>query len=128
MDETLLRYLLLGIAVLVTAMSLLGVLVPARLVNTVGDFWGKSWSLPFAAGIRLVMGVSLVLLADSSRFPLAFEILGWIAIVAALLLPIVGKQRVSRLLEWIVGWPSLLMRLTCLLGVVFGLFIGYGVL
>jgi hypothetical protein len=79
-----------------------------------------------AVMVRLTIGVLLVLAAPHSLFPLAFEILGWIAIVAALLVPVVGRERIDRLLDWWSRRSTLGIRLWSLAGLAFGCFLVYG--
>lgn len=128
MDESLLRYLALGLAGLITFMSVYGVLVPDRLAATVGGVWARPWSMAFAIGIRVLLGTVLILLAPESRLPLLYLVLGWAAIIAAVALPLAGRERVGRLIGWATGLSPLALRAWCLLGVAFGLLVAYGVL
>jgi hypothetical protein len=128
MDESLLNGIILGLSALIIGLSLYGVLAPGGLVVRVGELWQRPWSLPVAAGIRVVMGVAMIMVADTSRFPEAFLILGGIAIAAAVALPLMGKQVVEKILAWFTAKPTLFVRLWCLLGVAFGIFLGYGVI
>ena len=49
---------------------------------------------------RLAMGAALILVAADTRFPDVFAVLGWIAIVAAVALPVVGRQRLLKFIAW----------------------------
>ena len=128
MDKQLLIYLLIALSVMITAMSAYGVLNPGGLVDRVNNVWVKNWGLPFAITVRLVMGVAMISVADSTRYPMAFIVLGWLALLAAVALPVMGKERVGRIIDAVSRQPATVMRLWCLFGVAFGLFIAWNVL
>ena len=83
-------------------------------------------------GIRIVLGVSLLLIAEDSAFPSAFEILGWVAIVVAVALPCIGRARIEALIDWMETLPLIAIRLWVVVGValggflLFGVYLGYG--
>jgi hypothetical protein len=54
---------------------------------------------------------------------LAFRVLGWITIAAAVVLVFVGQQRIRALIEWVAERPPALLRVWFLFGVAFGAFL-----
>ncbi|HIB55037.1 MAG TPA: hypothetical protein EYO39_09635 [Nitrospirales bacterium] len=50
--------------------------------------------------VRLILGVLLIVQSNASKFPLIIEIIGWIAIVAALCLTVMGRRNFKRLMSW----------------------------
>ena len=50
--------------------------------------------------VRLALGVLLVYQADASGYPLAIEIIGWLSIVAAVFLALIGRNKFKRLMSW----------------------------
>jgi hypothetical protein len=50
--------------------------------------------------VRLVLGVVVIVQSNVSKFPLVIEILGWIAIVAAIVLGVIGRHNFKRLMAW----------------------------
>ena len=82
--------------------------------------------LYLAVGIRLLLGVALIVAAPASLFPLVFRVIGVIAILAALALPIMGIERIRRLVGWFAALPSLALRLWLVFGFAFGAFLVYG--
>ena len=67
--------------------------------------------------------------APASIFPIAFQVLGSIAIVAAVALAVAGRERIRRFIVW---WSerfsTSIVRLWLLFGLAFGAFLVYGVL
>ena len=128
MDTSFARLILLGLAAVITFMSVYGMLVPDRLVSTVERTWRKPWSLLLAVGVRVVLGATLVVCAPVSRLPAVFLWLGWLMLLAAAALPLVGRERIGLLLERVGLWPRQGIRCACLAGVAFGMLIAYGVM
>ncbi|MDH3692400.1 MAG: hypothetical protein OEU36_23455 [Gammaproteobacteria bacterium] len=128
MTTTILEGAILILAITISVMSAFGVYSPARLINLVKSFWDRKGSIYFAVIVRLVLGALLILVAPSTKFPIPFEVLGWLMIVAAIIIPLVGRERIGRLLSWWEHRSSLAVRIWCVLGVVFGGFLILGVL
>ena len=126
MNGTSLHYLVLGFGVMIVAMSAWGVMAPQRLVEVVTRVWSRPWSLWLAVGIRLLLGWVLLQVAPASRCPMALTVLGWVVIAAAVLLPLVGRERIGRVLAWGATQPQL-MRAWCAVGVVLGLLLLWAV-
>jgi len=116
----------IGIGAFISLICLTGVLLPARLLHAIQAAWQYRAALFVAVVVRFMVGVLLVLAAPHSRFPLAFGILGWLAVVAALLLPFVGRKRIDRLLDWWSRRSLTGIRLWSLAGLAFGCFLVYG--
>lgn len=127
MNETILHYLILCFAMVITVLSAYGVVAPGSLTDWVMGEWEKRYAMPLAVGVRLLLGIVILLAAESSRFPTVFIVIGWIMIIAAILIPMAGKDRVGKLISWLNQQPPILVRIWCSFGVLFGLFLGYGV-
>ncbi|MGB5351871.1 MAG: hypothetical protein WBN10_19835 [Polyangiales bacterium] len=108
---------LLGVFTLL--MGVWGVLVPARLADFVIRFRSTS-GLWFAAGIRLVFGLALWFAAPASRAPLLLQVLGVLALVAAVVLPFLGVERFKRLIDWWTALSANAMRFNSLFAVAVG--------
>jgi len=115
----------IGIGAFIALICLTGVMLPARLVHAVRAAWQYRAALLIAVMVRLAVGVLLVLAAPHSRFPLTFGILGWLAILAALLIPVAGRRRIGRLLDWWSRRTPPEIRLWSLAGLAFGCFLVY---
>ena len=86
---------------------------------------GKPGIQVAAVGVRLILGVLLVSLAGESKYPQIIEILGWLSIVAAIILAVIGRTRFNRLIQWGLSKANSLGRTAGILAMVFGLFIVY---
>lgn len=116
----------IGIGAIISVVCLTGVMLPAQLLHAVRAAWQYRAALFVAVMVRFLVGIVLVMAAPHSRFPLPFEILGWLAIVAALLIPFVGRQRIERLLDWWSRRSRPAIRLWSLAGLAFGCILVYG--
>ena len=108
---------LLGVFVLLVGVW--GVLAPSRMVDFVERF-GTKGGLIFAVAIRVIIGLALWFAAPSSRAPLLLQVLGVLAIVAAVALPLMGLERFKALLLWWTKLSPATQRLNSLLAVAFG--------
>ena len=120
------RYIVGVFGVVIAALSLWGIFVPNKLTSMVQGVMAKPSGLYVAVAVRLVLGAALIVAAPQSKFPTTFLVLGWIAIAAAVGLPLVGRARISALLGWFVRMPSVMIRLWLLFGLAFGAFLVYG--
>ena len=114
---------LVVIAALIVCLSSWGVLSPARLASFVRTFMHRPGSMAFAVGIRVVLAAALWTTAPGSHTPVTFKVLAGLAVAGALGIAIAGSERISRLLDYVASWPRSAIRLQCLLGVAFGLFL-----
>ncbi len=121
------------IVVLVAGISLCmfaawGIYAPKKLLQSVKGMMDADWGIYFAVIVRLMLGVALIITAPGSRFPLVFQIVGWVAIVAGVAAAFIGRERLRRFTNW---WferfspPGI--RLWVLFAMAFGGFLIYGV-
>ena len=75
----------------------------------------------------MLLGAALIVAAPVSKFPLVFEILVWIAIVAAVAVIFIGRERIAAIAVWFVRRSVWLIRLWLLVGMAFGGFLIYGI-
>ncbi len=104
-----------------------GCFVPDKLMKLVVRVMRQDWVIYFAVVARLLMGAALIVAAPVSRFPVVFEILGWIAIVAAAAIIFIGRERLGALVAWFVHRSAWFTRLWLLFGMAFGGFLIYGI-
>ena len=74
---------------------------------------------------RLVLGGLLVYLAGTSRYPHIIEVIGWIAIIAGVVLGLIGHSKFKSLMNWAIGLQKPLGRFAGLLAIAFGGLIVY---
>jgi len=112
---------------LIVGLSSWGVLFPADLVTFVRTFMQRSGSILVAVAVRILLAALLWITAPASHTPAVFKVLTGVALFAALVIAIAGSERISRLIEYVESWPELAVRLQCLAGVAFGLFLIWSV-
>jgi len=119
--------LVIGVTVIVLAGW--GIFAPEKLMKFVTSAMDKYWGIYIAVIVRLVLGSTLIIVAPASLFPTVFQALGVIAIVAAIALVLMRRERIRRFIAW---WSERIsapiVRLWMLFGVAFGGFLVYGVL
>lgn len=78
-----------------------------------------------AVAVRLVFGILLIFQSSESSFPLAVELIGWLAVVAALSLVVMGRQNFLRLMTWALKLLKPYGRFGGVIAAAFGGFIIY---
>ncbi len=122
------KWVVAAIGALVAVLSMLGSIAPARLSAHVRTAMRTRWGMPLAVGMRVLLGGALLLAASASRYELAFRVIGWIALIAAVALIVIGRTRALRLLDAFDRLPALAVRLWLVAGAAFGLFLVDGAL
>jgi len=119
----------LTLGIIVTVLSLWGVVQPGKLMRFVTSTMDRPWGIYVAVIVRIVLGASLISAAPASSFPVTFRVLGIAMLIAAVALALAGRDRIRRLLTWWVErFSRTANRLWVMLGVLFGSFLVYGVL
>ena len=80
-----------------------------------------------AVVVRIIIGIALIICAAESKYPTAILILGWISIVAASVLGIMGRANFKRLMSWALSIAPSFGRIGGLLAILFGGFLLYAV-
>ena len=121
------QIVVLALGVIVCALSVWGMVAPDKLWKLVNGAMEKNWGIYVAVVARLLLGAALIVVAPESRFPLVFEILGWFAIVAAVIMLFAGRVRLRRFVAWFEQCSQAMIRVWLLFGFAFGAFLVYGV-
>lgn len=108
-------------------LSVFGLVAPLRLTRMVRGAVEQAWGIYLAVGARLLLGGALIVAAATSRFPVLFEILGWVALAAAVGLALLGRGRLRALMGWIEGLPVPVLRVWLVFGALFGGLLAYGI-
>ena len=111
---------------IIVLLSVYGVLQPFNLILFVRGFMEGS-GLWVAVVARIILAILLWFSDPLSLTPTAFQALAVLALVAAFALPMIGSQRILKLMEWVESWRHPAIRLWCLLGVAFGGFLLWSV-
>lgn len=126
MIVSLARLAVQAFGILILLMCLWGLLAPRTLVGFVNRVARHSAGLGVAVGVRVVLGAALLTAAQVSGFPAVFTVLGWIAILSAIGLLIMGQSRMSQLVGSVARWSPTAIRIWLALGLLFGAFLIYG--
>ena len=78
-----------------------------------------------AVGVRLILGVLLIYQSNVSKFPFVIEIIGWLSIVAAISLAVIGRRNFNRLMWWALSFLKPFGRVGGVLAAAFGAFLIY---
>ena len=78
-----------------------------------------------AVVVRLVLGVLLIYQSNVSKFPFVIEIIGWLSIVAAIVLAVMGRRYFNRLMSWALSFVKTSGRVGGVLAMAFGAFLIY---
>ena len=121
------------IAVLVAGVSFCvfagwGINSPNKLVRWMTGMMDEDGLIYYAVIARVVLGLALIIAAPDSQYQMAFLILGWVTIVAAVAIAIVGRTRLRRFINWCFEQITpLMIRLWLVFAIAFGGFLIYGV-
>ena len=118
--------ILFGLAI--TSLGLLESLHPRKLIGLVSGPWQSGAGIYLAVGLRLAFGLVLIGASTESRFPAAFQILGAVSLAAAAAIPVLGKSRLQRFVNWWTARPMGFIRAWGLGAAGFGAFLVYGAL
>jgi hypothetical protein len=110
---------------LIAALGAAGVVSPRVLIGFVDSVWRRPRGIYGVVAVRLVLGVVLVVAAPDCRFPEIVRILGVLSLVAAVVLPLLGRERLRRMIDWWISRPGGFIRAWSLAAVAFGVFLGY---
>ncbi len=81
-----------------------------------------------AVVVRIIIGVALIMCAAGSKYPTAILILGWISIVAASVLGIMGSTNFKRLMSWALSLKPSFGRIGGFVAILFGGFLIHAVI
>jgi hypothetical protein len=92
-------WIAMALCVFVAILGAIGVVSPDALLRIARHFETPG-GLYAAAALRIVVGGVLVLAAGASRAPRAIRVIGVLIVVAGLVTPFLGLDRVRAILEW----------------------------
>lgn len=111
---------------LIVGLSAWGAVFPSKLISSVRRVMNRGGIIA-AVGARLVLAILLWVTAPLSHTPTIFLVLAALALVAAIGIALMGTERVLRLIDRFASWPEMVLRLQCVLGVAFGVFLAWSV-
>lgn len=122
------NYVILLFAILMLVTGIV-VLVSPKIIHGFIDTQSQSVKLHiFAVLIRLFLGAALIISAKNSAFPMAFEVIGWLIVLAGIVLAVMGRNRFKELVKWAVNLLSQHNRVIGIFSILIGGFLSYSVL
>ena len=109
---------------LIALLGLVGLVQPERF-RSIFTALDSQTRFIMAIALRLAMGGVLWWLADELRHPHVMRVLAAIAIFAAVMLLIMGRERLDRLVGWWLSRPDGLLRTSALFAAAFGVYLVY---
>ncbi len=113
---------LFGVLICLAGLTIL--ILPEKFKNIMNRWTGQPRFL-FAVIIRVLFGALLLSEAANLKFPLAMKIIGAISILAAVVLLLVGQERMDRFIDWWMRMSDNLLRFWSIFAFVFGAFLIY---
>lgn len=101
------------------------IIKPDLLFNLIAKNVDRLWMHVAAVATRIILGGVLIYSAEFSRFPLAISILGWITLIVAVILLVMGRGNFERLISWVIPVFKPYARIAGLLSAGFGGFLIY---
>ena len=95
------KYLIIFFGVLILAISLAMLLRPALFIELVRRYAHAAPTHIVAVLVRVVLGIALILFAGHSRFPLALQVIGWLSLLAGLIMAVIPRGRLGDLIHWV---------------------------
>jgi hypothetical protein len=93
-------WIVAGFGVLVMGLGVVGLVRPQSLLDLVESAWKSPAALHFAIGVRLALGIALIVAAPESRFPQTIRVLGIVALAAAAAGALLGRERLTAFVAW----------------------------
>ena len=118
-----LMIILFGVLILLAGIVI--VLNPEIIFSFLRKNFDKLWLYVLASVLRIVLGVILITQSNVSKFPLVIEIMGWLSIIAAILLAVIGRRNFNRLMSWALSFVKTFGRVGGVLAMAFGAFLIY---
>ena len=113
------------------ATAIAGIIIVINPDSVFGLLRGKLESLGLhilAVVVRIIIGIALIMYAAESKYPTAILVLGWISIVAASVLGIMGRTNFRRLMSWALSLKPSFGRIGGFLAILFGGFLIHAVI
>jgi len=117
--------ILFGAATMVAGVVI--VISPESIFGLIQRHYASLGMHVLAVAGRVILGVALILCATESKYPTVIQVLGWITLLAALAMGIMGRSKFKRLIAWALGIPSIFRRMGGLLAAFFGAFLIHAV-
>ena len=114
--------IVMGVSFFVACMGVLGLASPSTMVRFASSWQSRS-GLWVASVIRLAFGVALWGVAAGSQFPVSFRVLSAMAVISAVILPVIGVSRLKSLIAWWSRQSQVFIRAWSTVALLMGVFL-----
>ena len=121
------QIVVLALGAIICLISVWGFIAPDNIWKMINGVMEKDWAIHVAVIMRLLLGAALIIAAPQTRFPEVMEVLGWIAIVAAIAILFMGRNRLKSFIAWFQRMTNTMVRVWLVFGFAFGAFLVYAV-
>jgi len=116
----------LVLSLLIAGLGIVGILSPDSFSEFLRQLQTPA-GMYFAACVRLVFGISLLMSAMKSRAPDVLRVLGWVFVVAGLLIPVIGFENFRSVVDTFLALGGGAARIWGVVALALGLAIAYSV-
>lgn len=121
------KWLTVFVGLIIAAIGLLGLVAPPLLLDT-ARLAQSQIGLYVVAALRIAFGLALIGAASAARLPRTLRMLGVLFVVAGIISPFFGVERIREILDWWSAQGPTFMRVWAVFPVMLGLFIVYAVM
>lgn len=114
------------VVALMLILGVIGLLVPNRLME-MARFTTTPNGIYVAAGVRIVIGAMLWMVASRSRFPKILRVLATLAVIGGIATLVLGSQRAREIADWASANGTMVVRTFGVFALAIGSFIAYAI-
>ena len=107
------------VGLMISAVAVLLLIMPEKLRDLLHRFLGPNW-LPLVSALRIVIGLMFILAAPYTRLPILVSVIGGVAIVAGIVILLLGVRRTQLLADWWLARSNTTLRLWAVIAALFG--------
>ena len=122
------HYIILLFAIFLVFAGALILVKPAAVFGLLDKHSGSLSVHIIAVVLRVLLGIWLLVVAPSSKFPLILAILGVISLIAGITLAVVGRERFIKLMDWMIKIMRKSFPVLGIVAILFGGFLAYAVI
>jgi hypothetical protein len=108
-------------------MGILALLTP-RFGNALAEMFRGGSGLCAATAIRLALGGGLLWVAETSRAPMIFRVLGGFILLVGVVTPLIGLKWHQQMIDWWLSAGTTVQRMWGAVALALGIFVIYAIL
>lgn len=115
--------IIFGILIVVAGTTIL--IKPETIFYILRDNSNKPGLQALAVVTRVILGLLLIYYSGESRYPAVIEFIGWLSLIAGIVLAVIGRRNFTRLMSWALSLAKPYGRVGGVLATAFGAFLIY---